>query len=57
MLTKTLEKKSWHDVRKPNHPCRIDSVAPPPGGGGALPYISRIGMCRPKGKDFCAVSV
>ena len=26
-----------------------DSV---PGGGGALPYISYIGMCRPKGYGF-----
>ena len=26
-------------------------------GGGALPYISHIGMCRPKGLDFCAVLV
>ena len=23
-----------------------------PGGGGALPYISYIGMCRPKGYGF-----
>ena len=30
-----------------------------PGGGGgeALPYISYIGMCRPKGYDFLAVLV
>ena len=26
-------------------------------GGGALPYISRICMCRPKGKGFCAVGL
>ena len=31
--------------------CRIDSVAPPR-GGGALPYISHTGMCRPKGWVF-----
>ena len=24
------------------------------GGGGLLPYISQIGMCRPKGKRFCS---
>ena len=23
--------------------------APPPGGGGVLPYITYTGMCRPKG--------
>ena len=27
------------------------------GGGGVLPYISHIGMCRPKGLGFCAVLV
>ena len=27
------------------------------GGGGALPYISHTGMCRPKRYCFCAVSV
>ena len=26
-------------------------------GGGVLPYISHIGMCRPKGLGFCAVLV
>ena len=25
------------------------------GAGGVLPYISYIGMCRPKGYGFCAV--
>ena len=28
-----------------------------PGGGGVLPYISYIGMCRPKGYGFLAVLV
>ena len=32
--------------------CTVD-----PGGGGVLPYISYIGMCRPKGYGFWAVLV
>ena len=27
------------------------------GGGGVLPYISHIGMCHPKGYDFCTILV
>ena len=30
---------------------------PEGGGGGALPQISHIGMCRPKEYGFCAVLV
>lgn len=26
-------------------------------GGGRLPYISHVGMCRPKGWGFCTVLV
>ena len=33
------------------------SIARGGGGGGLNPYITHIGMCRPKGYGFCAVLV
>ena len=32
-------------------------VGPTGGGGGVLPYMAYIGMCRPKGYGFSAVLV
>ena len=34
-----------------------ESTVPPPRGGGVLPYIFLIGICRLKGYGFCAVLV
>ena len=49
----TYKRKPFHFVRAENNrpgPCPVGGA-----GGGVLPYIWLIGMCRPKGYGFCAV--
>ena len=43
MLSKNLA--TWYKI----HVCRL-----PPGGGGVLPYMAYIGMCRCEGYGFQA---
>ena len=43
---------SLDERRNNKYRLSTSSTSSPGGGGGALPYISYIGMCRPKGYGF-----
>ena len=48
---------AWYSPGTENSVVECICVYIPGGGGGVLPYISYMGMCRPKGYGFLTVLV